>query len=116
MQVAVRRHQQKRAARLSDQQINLSQLESRLWESADILRGPVNAVDFRTYIFPLPCFKCICDVWDEILRLVCFPGWQGAQAGEREEKKAPRKALFKYKLHADDELFEKAYSYTRKCY
>ena len=51
--------------RLSDQQITLSQLESHLWESANILRGPVDAADFKTYIFPLLFFKRICDVWDE---------------------------------------------------
>ncbi|MCZ2074218.1 MAG: type I restriction-modification system subunit M [Bryobacterales bacterium] len=45
--------------------INLSQLESHLWESANILRGPVDAADFKTYIFPLLFFKRICDVWDE---------------------------------------------------
>ncbi len=43
-------------------------------------------------------------------------GWQGTQVGEREVKKALRKALFKYKLHADEELFEKAYSYIRQYY
>lgn len=43
----------------------LSQLESHLWESANILRGPVDAADFKTYIFPLLFFKRICDVWDE---------------------------------------------------
>ena len=48
--------------------------------------------------------------------VVRFPGWQGTQAGEREIKKALRKALFKYKLHADEELFEKAYSYIRQYY
>jgi len=53
---------------------------------------------------------------DEIVRLVRFPGWQGTQAGEREVKKALRKALFKYKLHADEELFERAYSYIRQYY
>jgi type I restriction enzyme, R subunit len=53
---------------------------------------------------------------DEIVRLVRFPGWQGTQAGEREVKKALRKALFKYKLHADEELFEKAYTYIRQYY
>ncbi len=37
-------------------------------------------------------------------------------AGEREIKKALRKSLFKYKLHADEELFEKAYSYIRQYY
>lgn len=50
---------------MSDQQITLSQLEGHLWESANILRGPVDAADFKTYIFPLLFFKRICDVWDE---------------------------------------------------
>jgi type I restriction enzyme M protein len=50
---------------LIDQQITLSQLEGHLWESANILRGPVDAADFKTYIFPLLFFKRICDVWDE---------------------------------------------------
>ena len=31
-------------------------------------------------------------------------------------KKALRKALFKYKLHAEEELFEKAYGYIRQYY
>ena len=53
---------------------------------------------------------------DEIVRLVRFPGWQATQAGEREVKKAPRKALFKYKLHADDELFEKPLRYVKQYY
>ena len=45
--------------------VALSQLESHLWESANILRGPVDAADFKTYIFPLLFFKRICDVWDD---------------------------------------------------
>lgn len=45
--------------------IPISQLENHLWESANILRGPVDAADFKTYIFPLLFFKRICDVWDE---------------------------------------------------
>ena len=45
--------------------ISLSQLENHLWESANILRGLVDAADFKTYIFPLLFFKRICDVWDE---------------------------------------------------
>ena len=44
---------------------NLSQLESYLWEAANILRGPVDAADFKTYIFPLLFFKRISDVYDE---------------------------------------------------
>ncbi len=50
---------------MSEAQVSLSQLESHLWESANILRGPVDAADFKTYIFPLLFFKRICDVWDE---------------------------------------------------
>ncbi len=45
--------------------INLSTLESRLWEAANILRGPVDAADFKTYIFPLLFYKRVCDVFDE---------------------------------------------------
>jgi type I restriction enzyme M protein len=42
--------------------ISLSQLESHLWESANILRGPVDAADFKSYVFPLLFFKRISDV------------------------------------------------------
>jgi type I restriction enzyme M protein len=45
--------------------IDLSELESHLWESANILRGPIDAADFKTYIFPLLFFKRISDVYDE---------------------------------------------------
>lgn len=45
--------------------ISLSQLESHLWESANILRGPVDAADFKSYVFPLMFFKRISDVHDE---------------------------------------------------
>lgn len=45
--------------------VTLSQLESHLWEAANILRGPVDASDFKTYIFPMLFFKRISDVYDE---------------------------------------------------
>jgi len=45
--------------------INLSQLENHLWESANILRGPVDAADFKSYVFPLLFFKRVSDVHDE---------------------------------------------------
>ena len=32
--------------------VTLNQLESHLWEAANILRGPVDAADFKTYVFP----------------------------------------------------------------
>lgn len=40
-------------------------LSSHLWEAANILRGPVDAADFKTYIFPLLFFKRLSDVYDE---------------------------------------------------
>ncbi len=46
-------------------QTDLSALEGHLWESANILRGPVDAADFKTYIFPLLFFKRVSDVYDE---------------------------------------------------
>ncbi len=39
--------------------LDLSTLEAHLWEAANILRGPVDAADFKTYIFPLLFFKSI---------------------------------------------------------
>ncbi len=52
---------------LFDQQpVTQSQLESHLWEAANILRGsPVDRTDWKSYILPLLFFKRICDVWDE---------------------------------------------------
>ncbi len=47
----------------------LSELESHLWEAANILRGPVDAADFKTYVFPLLFFKRISDVHDEEYRI-----------------------------------------------
>jgi type I restriction enzyme M protein len=40
-------------------------VESHLWEAANILRGPVDASDFKSFIFPILFFKRISDVYDE---------------------------------------------------
>jgi type I restriction enzyme M protein len=50
---------------MSDHTFTLSELESHLWQAANILRGPVDAADFKTYVFPLLFYKRICDVHDE---------------------------------------------------
>jgi len=71
--------------------------------------------EVKTADTPIIVERVVTDI-DEIVRLVRFPGWQNTLAGEREVKKALRKSLFKYKLHADEELFEKAYSYIRQYY
>lgn len=41
------------------------QFEDYLWRAANILRGMIDAADFKQYIFPLLFFKRISDVWDE---------------------------------------------------
>ncbi len=43
----------------------LGQLETHLWKAAWLLKGPVDAADFKTYIFPLLFFKRLSDVHDE---------------------------------------------------
>jgi len=40
-------------------------LESHLWGAATLLRGLVDASDYKQYIFPLLFFKRLSDVWDE---------------------------------------------------
>ena len=42
-----------------------SELEKYLWGAATLLRGVIDAGDYKQYIFPLLFFKRICDVYDE---------------------------------------------------
>ncbi len=45
------------------------ELEDYLWGAANILRGMIDAADFKQYIFPLLFFKRISDLWDEEYKL-----------------------------------------------
>jgi type I restriction enzyme, R subunit len=58
----------------------------------------------------------VVDEIDDIVRVVRFDGWQQTTAGEREVQRALRRALLKYKLHREQELFEKAYGYIKQYY
>jgi type I restriction enzyme, R subunit len=71
--------------------------------------------EVRNIDTPVVVERVVNDI-DEIVRVVRFPGWQQTSAGEREVKKALRGTLFKYKLHSDAELFEKAYGYIVQYY
>lgn len=45
--------------------INQQELEKYLWGVATLLRGVIDAGDYKQYIFPLLFYKRICDVYDE---------------------------------------------------
>ena len=45
--------------------IKLKDLEAHLWQAAHIITGPIDASDYKTYIFPILFFKRICDVYGE---------------------------------------------------
>ena len=53
---------------------------------------------------------------DDIVKKVRFPDWQRTTQGERLVQKELRKTLLKYKLHTDQDLFDKAYGYIRQYY
>ncbi len=48
-----------------NKKLTLSEIEQYLSKAAWILKGPVDASDFKSYIFPLLFFKRISDVYDE---------------------------------------------------
>jgi type I restriction enzyme M protein len=45
--------------------ITQSELESYLWGAATLLRGHIDAGDYKQFIFPLLFYKRLCDVYDE---------------------------------------------------
>jgi len=49
-------------------QLSQRELESYLWGAATLLRGLIDASDYKQYIFPLLFFKRLSDVWDEDYR------------------------------------------------
>ena len=44
-------------------------LETYLWGAANLLRGLIDAGDYKQYVFPLLFFKRLSDVWDEDYRI-----------------------------------------------
>lgn len=52
----------------ASKRMNQQELEAYLWGAAILLRGLVDASDYKQYIFPLLFFKRLSDVWDEEYR------------------------------------------------
>ena len=69
----------------------------------------------RSESTPIIVERVVSDI-DSIVRRDRFDGWQGTNAGEREIKKALRRTLFKYQLHSDTDLFDRAYGYIEQYY
>jgi len=89
-------------------------------ETEEERRGAKSALtelflETRTDQTPAIVERIVNDI-DEIVKIVRFPGWQSTAAGEREVKKALRKTLLKYNLHADQDLFDRAFGYIREYY
>jgi type I restriction enzyme, R subunit len=59
--------------------------------------------------------RIVADI-DEIVKKVRFPDWQHTSRGERLVQRELRRTLLKYKLHTDQDLFDKAYGYIRQYY
>jgi type I restriction enzyme M protein len=49
----------------ADNHLSQQELESYLWGAANLLRGLIDAGDYKQYVFPLLFFKRLSDVWDE---------------------------------------------------
>jgi type I restriction enzyme R subunit len=71
--------------------------------------------DSRNYATP-KIIEQIVDEIDSIVRNVRFDGWQATNAGKRDVQMELRKALFKFKMHIDQELFDRAYTYIERYY
>jgi hypothetical protein len=59
--------------------------------------------------------RIVADI-DDIVKKVRFPDWQHTSQGEPLVQRELRRTLLKYKLHTDQDLFDRAYAYIRQYY
>lgn len=74
--------------KLKSGKLTQAELERHLWQAADILRGTVDAGDYKQYIFGLLFYRRLCDVWDEEFEALL------AETGDREEAADPDEHRF----------------------
>ncbi len=72
-------------------------------------------MELKTDNTPAVVERIVNDI-DSIVKQVRSPGWQSTTSGEREVQKSLRRALMKYQLHKDQDLFERAYAYIKEYY
>ena len=73
-------------------ELTLADLERHLWEAAHIITGPIDASDYKTYIFPILFFKRVCDVYDEEFdeALAFYSDEEMARAPEQHRIEVPK--------------------------
>ena len=67
-----------------------AELESYLWGAATLLRGYIDAGDYKQFIFPLLFYKRLCDVYDEE---VAF-SWIGGNDRLLRERRLSKRIVF----------------------
>ncbi len=76
--------------------IDLEALKSHLWESANILRGSIDASDYKNYIFGLLFLKRLCDVFDEEFDVLQKENHVDLKAPDNFSFHVPEKAHWSY--------------------
>ena len=72
-------------------------------------------LEMKTDQTPAVVERIVNDI-DEIVKNVRYDGWQTSITGERLIQKHLRKSLLKYKLHKENDLFNKAFQYIKEYY
>lgn len=72
-------------------------------------------IEMRTDQTPAVVERIVNNI-DDIVKNVRYEGWQTSITGERLVQKSLRKTLLKYKLHKEEDLFNRAYEYIKEYY
>jgi type I restriction enzyme M protein len=97
-----------RRIRVAEKETNISldELERHLWEAAHIITGPIDASDYKTYIFPILFFKRISDVYDEeyAQAMVYYKDEKLARSAEQHRIEIPKSCHWKEVIAATKDV------------